>query len=76
MRTALQIDVTFEQILSLIKQMPVQQKVKIAKELGKEGIDTKLTKLLKVFKTKELTMDTITEEVEIVRQKMYDNKKH
>ena len=75
MKTALQIDLTFDQILSMIKQLPVQQKIKLTKELEKEAIDSKLSSLLKTFKTKDLDLKTITEEVEGVRQEIYDKQK-
>ena len=76
MRTALQVDITFDQVLALVKQLPTKEKIKLTKELEKEGIETKLSGLLRTFRTKELSLDTINEEVEIVRQKMYDSKKH
>ena len=76
MRTALQVDITFEQVLALVKQLPFQEKILLTKELEKEGIESKLSGLLKAFNTKELRLDTINEEVEIVRQKMYDGQKH
>ncbi|MEO6681798.1 MAG: hypothetical protein ABIN48_03145 [Ginsengibacter sp.] len=76
MKAALQIDLTFEQILSLVKQLPRQQKIKLSKELEKEGIETKLTSLLKTFRTDELSLDTLTEEVESVRQEIYAQQKH
>lgn len=75
MKPALQIDVTFEQILSIVKQLPQQQKIKLTKELEKEGINSKLTRLLKTFKTKELNLKTIDEETEKVRQEIYDRQK-
>ena len=75
MKTALQIDLTFEQILSIVRQLPKQQQIKLSKELEKEAIDSKLTRLLKSFKTKDLDLKTITEEVEIVRQQIYDKGK-
>lgn len=75
MKTALQIDLTFDQILSLVKQLPKKQKIKLSKELEKEAIDSKLTRLLETFKTDELDLKTIEEEVEIVRQEIYDRKK-
>lgn len=75
MKTALQIDVTFEQILSLIKQLPKQQKIKLTKELEKDVADSILTKLLKAFKTNELDLDTIDNEVEQVKQELYERKK-
>ena len=76
MRTALQVDITFDQVLALVKQLPTKEKIKLTKELEKEGIETKLSELLRTFRTKELNLDTINEEVEIVRQKMYASKKH
>lgn len=71
----MQIDLSYEQILSVVKQLPRQQKIKLSKELEKEGIDTKLSRLLKVFKTKDLDLSTITEEVENVRQEIYEKQK-
>lgn len=75
MKTAIQIDITFEQILSMVKQLPRKQKVKLTKELEKEAIDSKLSQLLKDFKTNELDLDTINEEVESVRQEFYEKQK-
>ena len=71
MKTPLQIELTFDQILSMVKQLPRQQKLKLTKELEKEAIDTKLTRLLKSFSTTDLDMKTITEEVETVRKEIY-----
>lgn len=76
MRTALQIDITFDQVLALVRQLPTKEKIKLTKELEKEGIKTKLSGLLKTFKTTALDIDIIQEEVEIVRQKLYESKKH
>ena len=76
MRTALQIDISFDQILLLVKQLPTDDKIKLTKELEKEGIGVKLSELLNKFKTNDLSLDTITEEVEIVRQEIYDRTKH
>lgn len=75
MKTALQIDITFEQILSMVRQLPRQQKIKLTKELEKEAIDTKLSRLLKTFKAKDLDLKTITEEVESVRQEIYEKQR-
>ena len=76
MKTALQIDITFEQILSMVKQLPRQQKLKLSKELEREAIDTKLTSLLKTFKAPKLDLKTISQEVESVRKGIYDKRKH
>ena len=75
MKTALQIDLSFDQILSVVKQLPRQQKIKLTKELEKDAIDTKLSRLLKIFKSKELDLNAIAEEVENVRQEIYDKQK-
>lgn len=76
MKTAIQIDITFEQILSMVKQLPRLQKVKLTEELEKEAIDTKLSRLLKTFKTKDLDLKTINEEVESVRQEIYEKQRN
>jgi replication fork clamp-binding protein CrfC len=75
MKTALQVDISFEQLLLMVKQLPRQQKLKLTKELEKEAIETRLSRLLKTFKTPKLDLKTITEEVEIVRQGIYDKQK-
>lgn len=75
MKTALQVDLSFEQILTMVKQLPIQQKLKLSKELEKEAIGTRLSRLLKTFKTNRLDLNTITEEVENVRKKIYDKQK-
>ncbi|HSV87633.1 MAG TPA: hypothetical protein VLH61_03235 [Bacteroidales bacterium] len=75
MKTALQIDITFEQILSIVRQLPRQQKLKLTKELEKEAIDSKLSRLLKTFKTRDLDLKTINEEVESVRQEIYEKQR-
>jgi len=75
MKTVLQIDITFEQLLSLVKQLPRQQKIKLTKELEKEVVDTKLSRLLNSFNTNDLDLKTITEEVENVRQEIYEKQK-
>jgi SMC interacting uncharacterized protein involved in chromosome segregation len=75
MKTALQVDITYDQVLALVKQLPKQEKIKLTKELEKEGIESKLTRLMKTFKTKELSLNTINKEVETVRQKVYESRK-
>jgi len=75
MEAVMQINVTYNQILSLVKQLPRQQKIKLSKELEKEGIDSQLSSLLNAFRTNELSLETIDKEVEIVRQQIYDRRK-
>lgn len=72
MKAALQIDLTFDQILSIVRQLPKQQKIKLTRELEKEVIASKLSGLLKVFRSKDLDLKTVNEEVESVRQELYE----
>ena len=76
MTAALQLDLTYDQVLALVKQLPRQEKIKLSKELEKEAIETKLSSLLQAFQTDELSLDTINEEAEIVRQQIYDSQEH
>ena len=76
MKATLNIDLTFDQIFALVKQLPRQEKIKLTKELEKESIEFKLKSVLKSFKTDDLSLDTINQEVEIVRQQYYEDQKH
>lgn len=67
MKTAIQLDLTYDQVLLLVKQLTQKQKIELSKELEKEFVGTKLSKLLSTFKTNELTLDEINKEVETVR---------
>ncbi|GAB2621512.1 type II toxin-antitoxin system VapB15 family antitoxin [Belliella aquatica] len=75
MKTALKIDLTFEQVISIVKQLSTKQKLELSKELEKEAINSKLSLLLKTFKSDEIDLNVVNEEVESVRQEIYDNKK-
>ena len=66
-----QISLNFEQILELVQQLPLADKLRLSKELEKETRDLKLTELLETFQTDELDLDTINEEVETVRAEIY-----
>ena len=48
--------------------MPLSEKLKLSEELETDAINSKLSKLLKTFKTKELSIETINAEVELVKQ--------
>lgn len=67
-------NLSFSQILELVRNLPGEQKIKISRELEKETIGSKLTELLTAFRTDKLTLDEITEEVEKVRQDIYDKR--
>lgn len=74
MRAALQIDITFEQLLNLVKQLPKRDKLKLSRELEKEGIESKLSNVLNKFRTDELSLEEINRESESVRQELYGRK--
>ena len=65
---------SFYNILELVKQWPIEDKIKLSKELEKETKETLLTELLEAFKTDELSLETITSEVKSVRAEMYAKK--
>ncbi len=69
------ISLTFNQILELVKQLPPKQKIKLSRELEKETIDSKLTEILRAFKTDELTQADIDKEMELVREAQHDKRK-
>ena len=75
MIASLQLEVTYEQVIALVRKMPLSEKLKLSKELENDAINSKLLKLLKTFKTKELSIETINAEVELVRQQMYESQK-
>jgi hypothetical protein len=68
-------NLSFTQILELIRNLPGEQKIKISQELEKETIGSRLTELLTEFRTDKLSMKEITSEVEQVRQELYDKRK-
>ena len=65
------IDLDFDQILDLVRQLPRKEKIRLSKELEKEIVDAKLTSLLKAFKTDDLDANTIQKEADIVRSTLY-----
>lgn len=72
---AYKISLNYGQILELVKQLPKKDKVKLSKELAKEAIDTRLSRLLSSFSNDEFTEELIRQEVESVRAEIYARKK-
>ena len=70
-----QISLNFEQILELVQQLPLADKLRLSKELEKETRNSKLTELLEIFQADELDLDTINQEVETVRAEIYTRPK-
>lgn len=76
MSIGVKLGMSFDQVLALVKQLPAEDKLKLTKELGREGIESKLSRLLKNFKTNELSLEVIDKEVEIVRKKINEGRRH
>ena len=68
------LNLSFSQILELVRELPSEQKLKLSRELEKETIQSKLTELLTSFRTDDLAEEEITKEVEEVRQELYDRR--
>ena len=66
------LSVNFLQVKSLIAQFDVDKKIELIEILEKETFPIRFEKLLNKLKTKEISFDEITREVEIVRGKRYD----
>ena len=71
MKTLPHVDLTFDQVLDIVKQLPLQQKIQLTEALEKEAVDNRLSRLLQSFRTDELDWDTLTQEVESVRHVLY-----
>ncbi len=68
------ITLNYNQIFDLVKQLPLNQKIRLTQELAKETLDLKLTELLAIFRTDELDQEAINNEVDIVRAELYAKK--
>jgi hypothetical protein len=69
-----QLSLNFEQILALVKQLPYPEKLQLSQELEKEVLNSKLTALLESFRTDELSLEAIAQEVEAVRSEIHARK--
>ncbi len=69
------IDLEFDQILDLLKQLPKKRKFAFQKSLRERLLAPSLLHLLKAFKTDDLEQHTINKEVEIVRTEVYAKSK-
>ena len=69
-----QLSLNFEQVLALVKQLPYPEKLQLSQELEKEVLNRKLTVLLESFRTDELSLETIAQEVEAVRSEIHARK--
>ena len=69
--TNLQISLNFNQILEIVQQLSDQEKLELNQVLTKDLINKKLTGFLEDFKTDELSLELINQEVETVRSEIY-----
>ncbi len=67
----LQISLNFNQILEIVQQLSDQEKLELNQVLTKDLINKKLTGFLEDFKTDELSLELINQEIETVRSEMY-----
>lgn len=74
--SSIQITLSYNQILSLVNQLPEKYKVKLSRELAKEAKEQRLSKLLESFRTDEISQEEIDAEVEAVRAELYAQKQH
>ena len=66
-----QLSLDFEQILSLVRQLPSVEQDKIRQEIEKANREQKLNSFLTDFHTDEISLSEITAEVESVRSDIY-----
>jgi hypothetical protein len=71
---AYKISLTYNQVLDLVRQLPKKDKTKLSNELAKEATDRILSRLLKSFRTDDLSDDEIISEVEKARTEIYARK--
>lgn len=76
MSITLQEPVNVDELIAIVQRLTDDDKIRLGNALKKEMIDDTLEKLLTAFRTDELDMETITQEVEIVRQERYNRAKN
>ena len=69
------LNLNYNQILSLVKQLPVRAQLRLGRVLTKEATQAELEHFLSVFKTDELTEEDILSEVKQVRKEQYERRK-
>lgn len=65
------IDISYNQLLLLLQQMPVRSQLRLGKALTRQSIRSELNYFLDVFRTNEISEDDILAEVKTVRQERY-----
>lgn len=65
------IDISYNQMLFLLQQMPVRSQIRIGKALLRQNIQSELNRFLEVFRTDEISEEDIMNEVKAVRRERY-----
>ena len=65
--------VSLEQVKSLVRQCSLDEKIELARFLDMETFETRFERLLRHFKTDDLSLEDITQEVEFVRKARYEH---
>lgn len=68
------IDISYNQMLSLLQQMPVRSQLRIGRTLTRQNIRAELNHFLQTFQTDEISEEDILAEVKSVRRKRYAKK--
>lgn len=71
---AFNIELSYNQILDLVRQLPKSEKKKLTEELFRESLSSELNYFLNKFKTEDLSDEDILSEVEAVRSQRYAKK--
>lgn len=68
------IDISYNQLLLLLQQMPLRSQLRLGKALTSQSIRAEFDYFLDVFRTDEITEDEILAEVKAVRHERYAKK--
>jgi len=65
------LNLNYNQILSLVKQLPTRMQLRLGRILTKDATEAELEHFLETFKTDELSEEDILAEVKQVRKERY-----
>ena len=68
------IDISYNQLLILLQQMPVRSQLRLGKALTRQSVHAELNYFLDVFRTDEISEEEILAEVKAVRQERHAKK--
>ena len=69
------LNLNYNQILSLVKQLPTRMQLRLGRILTKDATEAELEHLLETFKTYELSEEDNLAEVKQVRKERYARRK-